>query len=157
MLIGNKIYELRKQANLSQEQLSEKINVTRQTISNWETDQTVPDLYQAKDLARVLNISLDELMENYKFVNKNDFVDLEKVWEMTSKKLKHKLTPLFFETWIKELEFVNFDKGTMFLSVPLEIQIKHLKSNYNKLILDTIKELTNIDIKRIDYVLKTKK
>lgn len=37
---------------MSQEQLAEKINVTRQTISNMETNQTVPDLYQAPELTK---------------------------------------------------------------------------------------------------------
>lgn len=64
MELGNKILELRKEKRLSQEQLAEKINVTRQTISNWELGETSPDLNQAKELAKVLNISLDELVGN---------------------------------------------------------------------------------------------
>lgn len=37
MIIGKNIYELRKKRKLSQEEIAEKINVTRQTVSNWET------------------------------------------------------------------------------------------------------------------------
>ena len=64
MEIGNKILELRKKENLSQEQLAEKINVTRQTISKWELNETTPDIKQAKELSKLFKISLDELTEN---------------------------------------------------------------------------------------------
>ena len=64
MEIGNKIFELRKSAKMSQEQLAEKLNVTRQTISNWELGQTLPDIAQAKEIARIFSISLDELTDN---------------------------------------------------------------------------------------------
>ena len=64
MAIGNRIYELRKSQKLSQEKLAEKIGVTRQTISNWELNESSPDLKQAKELSNVFSISLDELVEN---------------------------------------------------------------------------------------------
>ena len=64
MEIGNKILELRKKANLSQEQLAEKMNVTRQTISKWELNETSPDIKQAKELSKIFNVSLDELTDN---------------------------------------------------------------------------------------------
>ncbi len=64
MDLGKKILELRKKENLSQEQLAEKMNVTRQTISKWELNETTPDIKQAKELSRLFKISLDELTEN---------------------------------------------------------------------------------------------
>lgn len=64
MSLGNKILKLRKEKNLSQEQLGEKINVTRQTISNWELDETAPNPEQLKLLSKTLNISVDELIGN---------------------------------------------------------------------------------------------
>lgn len=66
MELGNKILELRKKEKLSQEQLAEKIKVTRQTISKWELGETSPDIKQAKELSKVFNISLDELVGNSK-------------------------------------------------------------------------------------------
>ena len=44
MEIGNKINQLRKLSGMTQEQLAEKLNVSRQTISKWESDSTSPDL-----------------------------------------------------------------------------------------------------------------
>lgn len=64
MEIGNKIQELRKKENLSQEQLAEKIGVARQTISKWELGETSPDLKEAKELSKIFNVSLDELVGN---------------------------------------------------------------------------------------------
>lgn len=64
MSFGAKISELRKKEKLSQEALAEKLNVTRQTISNWELDETTPDIIQAKELSKIFKISLDELVDN---------------------------------------------------------------------------------------------
>ena len=64
MDLGKKILELRKKENLSQEQLAEKMNVTRQTISKWELNETTPDIKQAKELSRLFKVSLDELTDN---------------------------------------------------------------------------------------------
>lgn len=64
MKLGEKILELRKKNGLSQEQLGEKIYVTRQTISNWELGETSPNPEQLKLLSRTLNVSIDELLDN---------------------------------------------------------------------------------------------
>ena len=61
MTIGEKIFKYRKQAGLSQEELADKMNVTRQSVSLWETDQTVPSLDSLIMLADVFSVSLDEL------------------------------------------------------------------------------------------------
>lgn len=55
--------QTRKKVGLSQEAVAEKLGVSRQTISKWETDETVPDIYQAKKLAKLYNLSLNELIE----------------------------------------------------------------------------------------------
>ena len=64
MNLENKILELRKKNNLSQEQLAEKVGVARQTISKWELGETSPDIKQAKELSNIFNVSLDELTGN---------------------------------------------------------------------------------------------
>lgn len=56
--------ELRKKNNFSQEDLAEKVGVTRQTISKWELGETSLDLKQAKVLSQVFKVSLDELVDN---------------------------------------------------------------------------------------------
>lgn len=63
MSLGNSLYKSRKKKGLSQEEVAEKLGVSRQTISKWETEETVPDIYQAKKLAKIYGLSLDELMD----------------------------------------------------------------------------------------------
>ena len=62
MTLGQKITELRKTQGLTQEKLSEKLGVSRQTISNWEADSTNPDINQAKEIAEMFQVSLDDLL-----------------------------------------------------------------------------------------------
>lgn len=64
MKLGNHIQELRKKEGLSQEQLGEKLGVTRQTISNWELGETSPNPEQLKQLSQIFHISVDELIDN---------------------------------------------------------------------------------------------
>ena len=64
MQLGNNIYNSRKEKGLSQEKLAEKINVTRQTISNWELGETSPNPEQLMLLSKSLNKSIDELVGN---------------------------------------------------------------------------------------------
>ena len=64
MALGQNILELRKKSGLSQEQLGDKVNVTRQTISNWELEETSPNPEQLKQLSKVLKVSVDELLDN---------------------------------------------------------------------------------------------
>lgn len=62
MNFNRSLQELRKKNNLSQEELAEKINVARQTISKWELGETAPNLEQAIILANTLNVDLNELV-----------------------------------------------------------------------------------------------
>ncbi len=60
--VANRLVNLRKQNNLSQEQLAEKIGVSRQAVSKWERSEASPDTDNLILLARLYNISLDELL-----------------------------------------------------------------------------------------------
>ena len=63
MNLGNSLFQARKKCGLSQEQVAEKLGVSRQTISKWETDETLPDIRQSKRLALLYRLSLDELID----------------------------------------------------------------------------------------------
>lgn len=60
--IGNYIRAKRKEMNLTQEQLAEKLNVTNKSISRWENGRTFPDLSLYQPLCNVLDISISELL-----------------------------------------------------------------------------------------------
>ena len=64
MSLNERIQQSRKKLHLSQEQLAEKVGVTRQTISKWELGETAPDIKQAQILSQIFNVSLDELTGN---------------------------------------------------------------------------------------------
>lgn len=62
MSLGKNIQKLRKENKLSQEQLGQKCNVSRQTISRWESDEVLPDTNNLITLAKLFNVSLDSIV-----------------------------------------------------------------------------------------------
>lgn len=60
--VGGRISSYRKGRNMSQEDLASVLNVSRQTVSKWETGDTLPDVYNAVALANLFHVSLDELV-----------------------------------------------------------------------------------------------
>lgn len=59
---GDKLLKIRKKKNISQEQLAQKIGVTRQTVSNWELNITLPNIDDLKKISKALDISYDKLL-----------------------------------------------------------------------------------------------
>lgn len=86
MNIGNHLMMARKRKGLSQESVAEKLGVSRQTISKWETCETLPDICQATTLAIIYGISLDELI-----TFDSDVQELQDIIERTSEELTNKI------------------------------------------------------------------
>ena len=63
MDIGSRIKKYREEQNISQEELALKIFVSRQTISNWETDKSYPDIKSLIMLSNIFNVSLDNFIK----------------------------------------------------------------------------------------------
>lgn len=63
MNLGNSLFQARKKCGLSQEDVAGRLGVSRQTVSKWETDETVPDIRQAKKMSVLYHVSLDELID----------------------------------------------------------------------------------------------
>ncbi len=61
MSVGSRIFELRMSKNLSQSALADMLDVSRQSVSKWETDSAVPDLDKLMKLCNVFDVTLDEL------------------------------------------------------------------------------------------------
>ena len=92
MSLGNNLYQARKKTSLSQDDIAAKLGVSRQTISKWELDETIPDIYQTKKLASIFKITIDnlvefnvELNEIEQFIEKSDLkkdqqIDWTKAW-----------------------------------------------------------------------------
>ena len=76
MEISKKIIDLRKRQNMTQEELANRLNVSRQTISKWENGTVLPDVYNLKELAKVFDISVDELLNDEKVIkDDNEIVE----------------------------------------------------------------------------------
>lgn len=63
-MIGMNIRVLRKRHKLSQEQLAEKVNVSRQTIAKWENEEALPDIFKCKILGDIFQVTVDQLSRN---------------------------------------------------------------------------------------------
>lgn len=81
MTLGEKLKEARKQAGLSQEQLSEKLGISRSAVAKWETDKGIPDIENLKSLLGLLGVSIDYLVDNGENLDKaviKEAIDLSK-------------------------------------------------------------------------------
>lgn len=70
MTFAEKLKSLRRQSGISQEKLAEKLGVSRQAITKWETDAGIPDIENLMRISRLFDISIDELLSNDKAVRK---------------------------------------------------------------------------------------
>ena len=107
MNIGNQIKKYREQLKISQEELADKIFVTRQTISNWENNKNYPDIKSLSLLSYNLNVSLDDLIKG----------DVEKMKEIIDEK---EIKRLNFYSKILTICFAVL----ILLSVPLFIWLE---------------------------------
>ncbi|MDE6281818.1 MAG: helix-turn-helix domain-containing protein [Oscillospiraceae bacterium] len=64
MSLGNKLAEARKKQNLTQEQLAERLGVTRQAVSRWESDTAYPETDKIVRMAQILEVSCDYLLQD---------------------------------------------------------------------------------------------
>ena len=64
MTLGQKLKEIRKRFGLSQESLAEIMNVSRQAITKWESDEGLPDVSNLQELSKVFNLTVDYLLNN---------------------------------------------------------------------------------------------
>ncbi len=131
MNFGKKLLDARKKANLSQEEIAEKLNITRQTVSKWESNETVPNINQVKLLAKIYKISLEELL-NYNKVDE----EIESIIKKTNTKTQDKIN--WTKVWNKKYPVletyqskVNIKKYESDLNnILTELQTKY---NYNRL------------------------
>ena len=86
MSLGNSLFHARKRSGLSQEKVAEKLGVSRQTISKWELNETLPDICQFKHLSKLYHVTMDELVEF-----DIDVKELEQIIEHTSEKTEQKV------------------------------------------------------------------
>lgn len=106
MTLGNHLYNARKKSGLSQEDVAAKLGVSRQTISKWELDETLPDIRQAKRLAVLYHLSLDELIDF-----DIDVKEIERVIENTSEETQKKID--WTKAWSKKYPVLGVYRQTV--------------------------------------------
>lgn len=72
-MINSNLKRLRKMSGLSQEQVAEKLNVSRQAVAKWENGDSLPDIYNCRALADLYDITIDNLFEAVTDGKKSDF------------------------------------------------------------------------------------
>lgn len=95
MRLGQKIADLRKKNNLSQESLAEKMNVSRQAVSKWESEQSIPDIEKIVNLSELFGVTTDYLLKSGEpsFELKNeDINDKDKLPVLSDELVKKYLT-----------------------------------------------------------------
>lgn len=90
MKFNEKLIMLRKNKNLSQEQLGNELNVARQTVSKWELGETTPEMDKLVKMSEIFEISLDELIKEQENTSDNNIntSNTEKLAGLTIKILK---------------------------------------------------------------------
>lgn len=79
MKFNEKLIQLRKEKGLSQEELGEKLNVARQTISKWELGETTPEMDKLVQISEIFDISLDSLIKDKQEVKTENNTNTQKL------------------------------------------------------------------------------
>ena len=106
MSLGNHLFNARRKKGLSQEIVAERLGVSRQTISKWETDETLPDIQQSKKLAVLYGLSLDELIEF-----DIDVKEIQEVIDKTSDEVSEKIN--WTNAWSKKYPILATYQNTV--------------------------------------------
>lgn len=125
MSFGNHLFSARKKKGMSQEAVSEVLGVSRQTISKWELDETIPDIYQAKKLANLYGVSLDELIEF-----RVDIKEIQEMMEKISDKESEKID--WTKVWSKKYPILGTYRN--------EVEISYYATELSRLLDDLEKK-----------------
>lgn len=149
MSLGNSLSKSRKKSGYSQEEVAEKLGVSRQTISKWELNETLPDIYQSKKLANLYNISLDDLIDI-------DFEiqEIQKTIENISDEKQNKIN--WTKVWSKKYPILSTYQDEVdieYYAIKIKGLLKNLKNDYGYSDLDACLVLKDI----LAHVWKDKK
>ena len=142
MLFGDKLKLLRKENNLTQEELAFKLNVSRQAITKWECNEGIPDIDNLKEISKLFNTTIDELVKEEKAIN------IEKIKKyIYTKELEINHTKHFDIniSKINELNIRNNKEETIKIELSSNEE-EHLEELY-KVSLDDVYNKLDIDIK----------
>lgn len=140
MSLGEHLFHARKKRGLSQEEVAEKLGISRQTVSKWETDETLPDIRQSKRLAVLYGLSLDELVEF-----DIDIKEIQEVIDRTSEEVSDKID--WTKAWSKKYPILSRYQGevdTACYATELDRLLNDLEKKYGYNELDSFLVLKDI-------------
>ncbi len=140
MNLGNSLFHARKKCGLSQEEAAQRLGVSRQTVSKWETDETLPDIRQSKKMALLYNLSLDELIDF-----DIDIREIQEAIQRTSQETEEKID--WTSAWGKKYPILlSYQKevNTPNYEVRLGVMIDELKAEYGYSEMDAFLVLKDI-------------
>ena len=103
MTFGERLYELRNKNNLSQEELAEILDVSRQSISKWENDKAYPEMTRLLFMSDYFDVSLDYLMRGIKKENNEEKVTADDADKNSNDKYKTKNILLVWNNFLSNL------------------------------------------------------
>lgn len=131
MVFSEQLSKLRKEANLTQEDLAEKCEVSRQAVAKWESGESIPDIYKISQIAKIFDISLEEL-----------------IWgecqQETQKVMARKIYILFAQNMesLRTCLLASCNMSDKELATQLRAEIKKSRLVFPKRVVDDLLELT---------------
>ena len=147
-MLGEKLITLRKKYGYSQQELADKLSVTRQTISNWELNQGAPSLDKAVELAAIYGISLDDLAANSVQVIAKENTAKNNVLLKQAEGRMARISIFDMERWVEMgFDFNYSDKVKITEVTDRWIKIEYSRTKENHLLKkETVVKLVDIDV-----------
>lgn len=148
MILSSQIAAYRKKVNLTQEALAEKCGVSRQAVAKWENETSLPDITVIVKLAKIFNITLDELVLGSdinlakQVIEMKSIDNLEAVWEEVSKAMQEEMTPFTYERIFKSIQPRGVDKENKIIYIAgMDMLTGVIDSRYGKQVREAIKKV----------------
>ena len=147
-MLGEKLITLRKKYGYCQQELADKLSVTRQTISNWELNQGAPSLDKAVELAAIYGISLDDLAENSVQVIAKEKTAKSNVLLKQAEGRMARISIFDMERWVEMGFDFNYSEKVKITEVTDRwIKIEYSRTKENHLLKkETVVKLVDIDV-----------
>jgi transcriptional regulator with XRE-family HTH domain len=139
MSFAEELADARKNNNLTQEELAEMLNVSRQAISKWERNEGYPEVETLLEIARRLHLSLDQLMHK-ELAYLSDF---ESISSLEPQVVRNKLNPLPRDTIVKACMGTSPTNAKWIASVFPEIDFEKAISEVGRIRITEVEEAQN--------------
>lgn len=131
MVFSEQLGKLRKEANLTQEDLAERCDVSRQAVAKWESGESIPDIYKLSQIAKMFEVSLEEL-----------------VWGECQKETQKEMAKKIYVLFAKNFESLRTCiicgnvRSDSELATQLRTEIKKSRLVFSKKVVEALLELT---------------